>query len=125
MRLRLIGFVAGCVALQMQATLLPVWLPLGVLVLCLLLAAVSRRRLTLFHVLLVAAAVAAGFGWSDWRAQQRMAVALSPAWEGKDIVATGVVAELPQLGDDATRFLFHIESSNAGGAVPPRVRLSW
>lgn len=125
MRLGLIGFVAGCVALQMQATLLPVWLPLGVLVLCLLLAAVSRRRPTLFHVLLVAAAVAAGFGWSDWRAQQRMAVALSPAWEGKDIIATGVVAELPQLGDDATRFLFHIESSNAGDAVPPRVRLSW
>lgn len=125
MRLRLIGFVAGCVALQMQATLAPVWLPLGVLVLCLLLAAVSRRRLTLFHVLLVAAAVAAGFGWSDWRAQQRMAVALSPAWEGKDIVATGVVAELPQIGDDATRFLYHIESSNAGDAVPARVRLSW
>ena len=82
MRLGLIGFVAGCVALQMQATLLPVWLPLGVLVLCLLLAAVSRRRLTLFHVLLVAAAVAAGFGWSDWRAQQRMAVALSVGRQG-------------------------------------------
>jgi competence protein ComEC len=35
------------------------------------------------------------------------------------------VAELPQLGDEATRFLFHIESSDAGDAVPPRVRLSW
>ncbi|CAJ0719760.1 hypothetical protein LMG6871_03172 [Ralstonia edaphis] len=125
MRLGLIGFVAGCVALQMQATLPPVWLPLGVLVLCLSLAAVTRRRPILFPVLLVASTIAAGFGWSDWRAQQRMAVALSPAWEGKDIIATGVVAELPQTGDDATRFLFHIESSNAGDAVPPRVRLSW
>ena len=125
MRLGLIGFVAGCVALQMQAALPPVWQPLCVLVLCLSLAAVMRRRPALFPVLLVASAIAAGFGWSDWRAQQRMAVALSPAWEGKDIIATGVVAELPQNGDDATRFLFHIESSNAGDAVPPRVRLSW
>lgn len=125
MRLGLIGFVAGCVALQMQAALPPVWQPLCVLVLCLSLAAVTRRRPALFPVLLVASTVAAGFGWSDWRAQQRMAVALSPAWEGKDIIATGVVAELPQTGDEATRFLFHIESSNAGDAVPPRVRLSW
>ncbi len=125
MRLGLIGFVAGCVALQMQAALPPVWQPLCVLVLCLSLAAVMRRRPALFPVLLVASTVAAGFGWSDWRAQQRMAVALSPAWEGKDVIATGVVAELPQTGDEATRFLFHIESSNAGDAVPPRVRLSW
>ena len=125
MRLWLIGFVAGCVALQMQATLVPVWQPVGVLLLCLLAAAVMRRRPMLFSMLLVASTVAAGFGWSDWRAQQRMAVALSPAWEGKDIIATGVVAALPQNGDDATRFLFHIESSNAGDAVPPRVRLSW
>ena len=125
MRLGLIGFVAGCVALQMQATLPPVWLPLGVLVLCLSLAAVTRRRPMLFPVLFVASTIAVGFGWSGWRAQQRLAVALSPAWEGKDIIATGVVAELPQTGDEATRFLFHIESSNAGDAVPPRVRLSW
>lgn len=125
MRSKLVGFVAGCMALQMQATLAPVWQPPGVLLLCLLLAIVVRRRPTLFSMLLVASAVAAGFGWSDWRAQQRMSVALSPAWEGKDVIATGVVTELPQIGDDATRFLFRIESSNAGDAVPPRVRLSW
>lgn len=125
MRFVLTGFVAGCMALQMQATLVPVWQPFGVLLLCLMLAVVARRRPMLFSALLVISAVAAGFGWSDWRAQQRMSVALSPAWEGKDIIATGVVAELPQIGDDATRFLFQIESSNAGDAVPPRVRLSW
>lgn len=125
MRLGLIGFVAGCMALQMQATLVPVWQPLGALSLCLLLAVGARRRLTLFPLLLAASAMTAGFGWSDWRAQQRMSVALAPAWEGKDILATGVVAELPQIGDDATRFLFQIESSDAGDAVPPRVRLSW
>jgi len=125
MRSKLVGFVAGCMALQMQATLVPVWQPVGVLVLCLLLAVVARRRSMLLPALLVASAIAAGFGWSDWRAQQRMAVALSPVWEGKDVIATGVVAELPQIGDDATRFLFQVESSNAGDAVPPRVRLAW
>jgi competence protein ComEC len=125
MRLGLIGFVAGCMVLQTQATLVPVWQPLGVLSLCLLLAAAARRRPMLLSLLLAASAMAAGFGWSDWRAQQRMSVALAPAWEGKDILATGVVAELPQIGDDATRFLFQIESSDAGDAMPPRVRLSW
>jgi len=125
MRFGLIGFVAGCMALQMQAALLPVWQLLGMLALCLLLAVMVRRRAVLCLTLLVASAVVAGFGWSDWRAQQRLSVALSPAWEGKDIIATGVVAELPQVGDDATRFAFQIESSNADDAVPPRVRLSW
>ena len=125
MRSKLVGFVAGCMTLQTQATLVPVWQPLGLLSLCLLLAVAVRRRPMLLSTVLIASTIAAGFGWSDWRAQQRMSVALSPAWEGKDIIATGVVAELPQIGDDATRFLFQIESSNAGDAMPPRVRLSW
>ena len=125
MRLGLVGFVAGCVALQMQAVLMPAWQAVVVLGLCLLLAFVARRKPILFSVLLVTSASVAGFGWSDWRAQQRLSVVLSPVWEGKDIIATGVVAELPQVSEDATRFLFQIESSDAGDAVPSRVRLSW
>lgn len=125
MRLLLIGLVAGCMALQWQADLVPVWQPFGALMLCLLLAFAARRRPSAFSLLLVASAMAAGFGWSDWRAQQRLSVTLSSAWEGKDIIATGVVAELPHVTDDATRFLFQIESSNASDAVPARVRLSW
>ena len=92
MRLGLIGFVAGCVALQMQAVLMPAWQAVVVLWLCLLLAFVARRKPILLSVLLVTSASVAGFGWSDWRAQQRLSVVLSPAWEGKDIIATGVVA---------------------------------
>lgn len=125
MRFILTGFVAGCMALQTRAALAPVWQPLVVLGLCALAAVAVRRRPILFALCTVACATVAGFAWSDWRAQQRLSVVLSPAWEGKDIIATGVVAELPQVGDDATRFLFHIESSNAGAAVPPRVRVAW
>ncbi|CAJ0818745.1 DNA internalization-related competence protein ComEC/Rec2 [Ralstonia flaminis] len=125
MRLGLVGFVVGCMALQMQAALMPAWQTVVVLVLCLLLALVARRTPILLSVLLVTSAFVAGFGWSDWRAQQRLSVVLSPAWEGQDIIATGVVAELPQVTEDATRFLFQIESSDAGDAAPSRVRLSW
>ena len=125
MRLGLVGFVAGCMALQMQAALVPAGQVAAALVLCLSLACVARWRSVLLSVLLVVSAVVAGFGWGDWRAQQRLSVVLSPDWEGKDIIATGVVAELPQVSEDATRFLLHIESSNAGDSVPPRVRLSW
>lgn len=125
MRAGLIGFVAGCMALQVQATLAPVWQPVIVLAFCMLLAFLVRGRTSLSRALLVASAVVAGFAWSDWRAEQRLSIALNPAWEGKDIIATGVVAELPQVSDSGTRFLFQIESSAAGDAVPARVRLSW
>lgn len=125
MRLGLIGFVAGCMLLQTRASLAPVWQPVVLVALCVALAWWARRRPVLLSTLLVAGAIALGFGWSDWRAQQRLSVVLNAEWEGKDIIATGVVAALPQIGDDATRFLFQIESSNAGDAVPARVRLSW
>ncbi len=52
-------------ALQMQATLAPVWQPLGVLLLCLLLVAFLRRHAMLFPGLLVASTIAEGFGWCD------------------------------------------------------------
>ncbi|WP_197387629.1 DNA internalization-related competence protein ComEC/Rec2 [Ralstonia pseudosolanacearum] len=128
MRALLIGFVAGCMALQMRPALAPVWQPALLGLACLLAMAWLRRggRLPrLVPVMAVLAAASAGFGWSDWRAQQRLSVVLAPEWEGKDIRATGVVAELPEVTEDATRFLFRIESSDAGDAVPPRVRLSW
>lgn len=47
MRFVLIGFVAGGMALQMQATLVPVWQPFGILLLCLLLVVIARRRPTI------------------------------------------------------------------------------
>ncbi|MGC5800064.1 DNA internalization-related competence protein ComEC/Rec2 [Ralstonia pseudosolanacearum] len=128
MRALLIGFVAGCMALQTRPALAPVWQPALLGLACLLAMALLRRgaRLPrLVPVMAVLVAACAGFGWSDWRAQQRLSVVLAPAWEGKDIRATGVVAELPEVTEDATRFLFRIESSDAGDAVPPRVRLSW
>ncbi|CAJ0797671.1 hypothetical protein LMG7141_03415 [Ralstonia condita] len=111
--------------LQMQAALAPLWLPVTLLAFGLGLAFLARCRARLFPVLLAASAVAAGFAWSDWRAEQRLSVALGAAWEGKDIIATGVVVDLPQVAESATRFLFEIESSTAGDAVPPLVRLSW
>jgi hypothetical protein len=96
-RLLLIGFVAGCMALQMQAALVLAWQPMGMAAACLLCALALRRARkfpVLIPVLTVLAAASAGFGWSDWRAQQRLSVVLAPAWEGKDIIATRVVAEL-------------------------------
>lgn len=128
MRALLIGFVAGCMALQMQPVLVPVWQPVLPALVCGWIALALRRAgrsPVLISGIAMLAAACVGFGWSDWRAQQRLSVVLAPEWEGKTIQATGVVAELPQVTEDATRFLFHIESSDAGDAVPPRVRLSW
>ncbi len=128
MRALLIGFVAGCMALQTRPVLVPVWQPVLLALACGLIALALRRAgrsPMLISGIAVLVAACVGFGWSDWRAQQRLSVVLAPEWEGKAIQAMGVVAELPQVTEDATRFLFHIESSDAGDAVPPRVRLSW
>jgi competence protein ComEC len=53
----------------------------------------------------------------------RLAEALPPALEGRDLELTGLVAELPHLGRESTRFVFHVEQG--GAAVPRGLSLAW
>lgn len=85
----------------------------------------GRRRLWV-HVRLVLLgllAAAAGWLWAGWRAEWRLADELPIAVEGRDVMATGVVAGLPQALGEGMRFTFEIESADA--RVPARVQLSW
>ncbi len=89
------------------------------------------------RVALLALAVAAGlaaFGATGWRASAFAARALPAAWEGRDLVLTGVIAGLPQPGEFGPRFLFAVEVAEAGAepesagqpvAAPPLVSLAW
>lgn len=67
-----------------------------------------------------------GFCWAAACAQWRMADALPPGWEGRDISVTGVVADLPQPYQRSVRFEFDVEAVHtAGASVPPRILLAW
>jgi competence protein ComEC len=104
----------------------------------LLLAALSlwlRAPAWLRGVLLVVAAALTAFGQGAWRAEQRLAEALDPAWEGRDLRLVGRIASLPQRvagqgGLPGWRFEFAVESAaDAADAeqsprVPQRLLLS-
>jgi competence protein ComEC len=68
------------------------------------------------------------FATTDWRASRLLAEGLDPALEGRDLVVTGVVAELPRLGPLGTRFVLGTESATLDGSLvtlPPRLSLGW
>jgi competence protein ComEC len=128
MRLFALAFVAGAFLLQQQRALpdprLAVLLGLA--------AAIAWARMPARQRLACAALALAcggllGFGAAAWRAQARLAQALPAAFEGRDLVVTGIVSGLPQPRQPATRFLFDVESwgaSNAGD-WPRTLSLAW
>jgi competence protein ComEC len=75
---------------------------------------------------LLAAALALGFAYAGWRAHERVAVALSPQDEGRDVALVGIVAGLPATMERGVRFEFLVEAVHTPGvAVPPRLALAW
>src|SRR5688572_16520517 len=129
MRLGILCFVAGAWWLQQQDAL-PALLWPGLAAAIGLAAALARPRAAasraLRTVLVQCGCVALGFAWAGWCAQQRLADALPPEWEGRDIAVVGVVAGLPQASERGVRFEFDVERALTPGAVVPRrIVLSW
>ncbi len=129
----LIGWIAGT-ALQLQQRDLWAWgiygaLATGALLLAVGAGGVAARRprqvLSVAALAAVAAALAA-FALTGGRATQRPAI--DPALEGVDLQLTGVVARMPQLGEQGTRFFFDVAQATQDGrpvALPPRLLISW
>jgi len=89
---------------------------------------VSRGQLAVRAVAAgsIALAAAAGFLYAVTRADARLADALPPQWEGRDIVVQGIVDDLPQAGERGVRFAFAVERTETDGAVvPSRLSLAW
>src|SRR5688572_26401780 len=129
MRLDILCFVAGAWWLQQQAALPDAGWP-WMLAAAGLVATAGRPQSPLVRalqsVLVKAGCLALGFSWAAWCAQQRLADALPPEWEGRDIAVVGVVAGLPQFYERGARFEFDVERALTPGAVVPRrIVLSW
>jgi len=126
MRLFVLAFVLGTLALQQQAELPQTHFALLGVAPLLALALVSRERRAARALLLLASGGLVGFGAAAWRAESRLADELPRAWEGEDIAIVGLVAGLPQMSDRGTRFLFDVESvATPGAAVPRTLALTW
>jgi competence protein ComEC len=68
----------------------------------------------------------AGFAWAGWLAQLRMADALSPEREGRDIQLVGVVATLPEQRERGVSFAFDVEQVlTPKASVPHRISLNF
>ncbi len=75
---------------------------------------------------MLAVVLGIGFFWAALWGHIRLADALPPAWEGRDISVIGVVAEMPQSNPQSTRFHFNVEQILTPGAiVPNNILLSW
>jgi competence protein ComEC len=100
------------------------------------LAAWGRRRRVAGAALTAAVLVLAGsaglaglaFAATGLRAQARLADRLPSALEGRDLVVTGVVAQMPRVLPDGVRFVFEPEQALLEGrpvALPRRLSLGW
>jgi competence protein ComEC len=76
------------------------------------------------HALLALSGFALAFGLAGWRAHPILADRLAPDVETQVLTVRGVVADLPVLYPDATRFVFEVTQPAPHG-VPSRLSLSW
>src|SRR5437870_2161441 len=130
MRLSLLAFALGVIALQEQAALpgragaLWAFAPLVAAVVLAQWAQrlpVARRQACLWAARSSAALAVAllAFFYAGWRAEMRLADELPAAWEGREIRLVGVVDELPQPVERGVRFAFSVERALTPSAVVP------
>jgi competence protein ComEC len=115
-------FVSGVWLLQQQAALPDIhlaWWLIALLPALWLPATAQWQRITRTVFFLIAA-LAGGFFYAGWMAQQRLADELPAAWQGRDIALTGVVAEMPRWHERGQSFVFDVESVSTPEAHVPR-----
>jgi len=121
-----LAFLAGIVCMETRETLTSAALcasPLATIAVLLALIRPSCVPLLL-----------AGTGWAAWSATNVMSGDLEISLEGRDILAVGEVASLPERSAHQVQFDFapataelgsREEAAGANVRLPPRVRLSW
>jgi len=130
------GSVAGAALQLQQATLWP-WpvyagLVAGAFAGGLVWRRLRRVRIAFLPLALLLGAMA-GAGLTVWRAAAYAEDLLPAALEGRDLLVSGVVAEMPQRSEGAVRFTLEVESAqwvdsiseDGPPRVPARIALGW
>lgn len=125
-----VAFVLG-IAWLLQQPLLPeiywsILLPVAGLPAGMLMLGEFRAMRWIGRLSMLAVTFGAGYFWAAAWAHFRLADALPPDWEGRDVTVIGVVAEMPQSTSRSIRFRFHVEQILTPAALVPRnLLLSW
>jgi competence protein ComEC len=120
-----LALIAGA-ALQLQQAALWPAASYSALIGAALLALVGAWRWHWRAALIGLAALA--FAGAGLRAHMRLSDALPAALEGRDLIVTGVVAQLPRRLPEGVRFVFDVDSATLQGQpvrVPSRIVLGW
>jgi competence protein ComEC len=124
------AWLAG-VALQLQqARLVQAEVVMAVAVAAALAAVLGWRARHRWPGLAALCLALAALGWASTHARAALLLAdgLAPALEGRDLVVTGAIVDLPRAGLMGTRFVFETEAATLDGApvrVPQRLALGW
>lgn len=116
MAIHALTFVLGVWLLQQLAYLPSLWVMTGLSFFAVLAVFLFRQ----FRAVLVLSVFTLGFCWAGFFANVRLADALPPAWEQREIQLEGVVASLPQQFENGTRFEFDVERVITPSAIVPR-----
>lgn len=122
-----LSFVFGAWLLQQQSALpdfnWAFWMLVALPVLLIPQSALWQRLIR--SGVMLAAALASGFFYAGWIAQQRLTDTLPNDWQGRDITLIGVVAELPRQHERGLSFVFDVEQVTTENAhVPQHIFLS-
>ncbi len=129
------GFVIGS-ALQLQQTQLwdwPIYVAFMLPVVVGYAGAATKYRAEFRRALTVSSILAGvgfgfGFGLTGLRATLYLSDTLEPALEGRDVLVTGIVANLPQRNEAGVRFRLQPESAQLDGQelhLPTRLDIAW
>jgi competence protein ComEC len=122
-----ISFALGTWLLQQQAVLPELHWGTAIIFLffAYLLPTTNQWQIVLRSLLFSLLALSSGFFYAAAIAHQRLSDELPAAWQGRDIIIVGVVAELPRQHERGLGFVFDVEQILTSDAhVPKRILLS-
>jgi competence protein ComEC len=131
MRSAIIGLVLGIGLLQQQGRLpdLPGLAALALSAVALAVFVRRSNRPLWRRILSFAGGALFGFVWAALIAHWYLAEELPKEWEGRDVIVTGTVADLPYRFDRGMRFAFDVERAvdddGRAAPVPSKIALSW
>lgn len=121
----ILAFLLGDLYLQTFATLPSLYVVILPLLSAVMLLYFFNKKITLAFLPL---AFVLGFAWTLWCAHSIASWSLNKEWEGKPLIASGMISSLPRQARFGTQFEFHLQSltcENVTQSINTNIRLTW